>query len=71
MVLFPVAGCLVHFFITMFFCCFFIEIRVFNANSVDPDQTMRSVPYDLGLRCLSVIFWGFQTKIGTYHGYLP
>ena len=30
----------------------FIEILVFNANSVDPDQTPRSVASDLGLHCL-------------------
>ena len=27
-----------------------MEIPVFNANSVDPDQTPRSVASDLGLR---------------------
>ena len=30
----------------------FIEIPVFNANSVDPDQTSCSVASDLGLHCL-------------------
>ena len=35
--LFPTAGCLVIFIITMFF----IEIPVFNAVSVDPDQPSR------------------------------
>ena len=34
-----------------------IEIPVVNANSVDPDQTPRSVDY-LGLHCLSIsIVW--------------
>ena len=30
----------------------FIEIPVFNANNVDPDQTPRSEASDLGLHCL-------------------
>ena len=30
----------------------FIEFSVFNANSVDPDQTPRSAAPDLGLHCL-------------------
>ena len=30
----------------------FIEMPVVNANSVDPDQTPRSVASDLGLHCL-------------------
>ena len=30
----------------------FVEISKFNANSVDPDQTPRSVASDLGLHCL-------------------
>ena len=30
----------------------FIEISVFNANSVDPDQTPLSAASDLGLHCL-------------------
>ena len=32
----------------------FIEILVFNANSVDPDQTPRSAASDLGLHCLQM-----------------
>ena len=31
---------------------FFVEIPVFNANSIDPDQTPRSAASDLGLHCL-------------------
>ena len=34
----------------------FIEIPVFNAKSVDPDQTPRSVASDLGLHCLHESF---------------
>ena len=30
----------------------FTEIPVFNANSVDPDQTPHSAASDLGLHCL-------------------
>ena len=35
-----------------FLLLLFIEFPVFNANSVDPDQTPRSVAPDLGLNCL-------------------
>ena len=37
-----------------YFYCYhvFIEIRVFNANNVDSDQTPRSAASDLGLHCL-------------------
>ena len=38
----------------------FIEIYVFNANSVDPDQTLRSAASDLGLHC-------FITKTSLYN----
>ena len=40
-----------------------MEISVFDANSVDLDQTPRSAASDLGLQCL-LITWGFQTKMG-------
>ena len=43
---FPVKGCL-----GLLLPCF-IEITVFNANRVDPDQTPRSAASDLGLHCL-------------------
>ena len=36
----------------------FIEIPVFNANSVDRDQTPRSAASDLGLHCLSMSLLG-------------
>ena len=36
-----------------------IKIPVFNANSVDPDQTPRSAASDLGLHCLPI----FQAKV--------
>ena len=38
----------------------FIIIPVFNAKSVDPDQTPRSAASDLGLKCLSVPFYRRQ-----------
>ena len=42
----------------------FIEIPVFNANSVDPDQTPRSAAPDLGLFCLSmVLLWDSRHKL--------
>ena len=34
----------------------FIEIPVFNTNSVDPDQMLHSVASDLGLHCLLMSF---------------
>ena len=37
----------------------FIEIFVFNANGVDPDQTPHSAASDLGLHCFAdVLFMG-------------
>ena len=33
----------------------FIEIPIFNANSVDPDQMQRSSMSDMGLHCLPVV----------------
>ena len=37
----------------------FIEIPLFYANSVDPDQTPRSAASDLGLHCLPMsLFMG-------------
>ena len=50
----------------------FIEIPVFNASSVDPDQMLHSASSDLGLHCLPITLlgvstvWGFQTKNGLY-----
>ena len=35
----------------------FIEIPLFSTNSVDPDQTPRSVTSDLSLLCLPTISW--------------
>ena len=35
-----------------------IEIHVFIANSVDPDQTPRSASSDLGLHCLRMSLYG-------------
>ena len=41
----------------------FIEIPVFNANNVDPDQTPRSVAAsDLGLHCLPITLLGVPGK---------
>ena len=41
----------------------FIEFLVFNANSVDPDQTPRSAASDLGLHCLPVfLLWDARLK---------
>ena len=36
----------------------FIEIHVFDANNVDPDQTPRIVASDLGLHCVSMSILG-------------
>ena len=35
----------------------FIDISVFNASSVDPDQTPHSAASDLGLHCLQMSFY--------------
>ena len=35
----------------------FMEIPIFNANNVDPDQTPRSAASDLGLNCLPMLFF--------------
>ena len=40
-----------------------IESTVFNANSVDPDQTPRSAASDLGLYCLLMsLLWDARLK---------
>ena len=42
----------------------FIEIPVFNENSVDPDQILHSGAYDLGLHNLPVnLLWNFSATI--------
>ena len=42
----------------------FIEITVFNANSVDPDQTPRSVASDLDLHYLTMsLLWGARHRL--------
>ena len=41
----------------------FIEIPVFNANRVDPDQMLHSAVSDLGLHCLSMsLLWDARLK---------
>ena len=41
----------------------FLEIPVFNANSVDFDQTPRSAASDLGLHCLLMsLLWDARLK---------
>ena len=43
----------------------FIEIHVFNANSVDPDQTPQNAASDLGLHCLLMsLLWDARLKSG-------
>ena len=43
----------------------FVEIPVFNGNSVDPDQMLHSAASDMGLHCLTITLLGiFQTKMG-------
>ena len=44
---------------TIFFCR---EIPVFNANSVDPDQTLHSAASDLGLHCLPITLFGVSRR---------
>ena len=43
-------GFLLGFIITLFYT--FVENPIFNANSVDPDQTAHAAASDLGLNCL-------------------
>ena len=53
--LFQIAGCLV----IIFFYLFYRNSRpVFNANSVDPDQTQHSMESDLSLHCLPFTLFG-------------
>ena len=53
-------GVLVDFIITMLYRN---SCTVFNANSVDPAQTLRSVASDLGLHCLSMsLLWNASHK---------
>ena len=51
---YPIAWCLIKFLLLL---CF-IEIPVFIANSVDPDQKPHSVVSALGLHCLQVTLLG-------------
>ena len=47
----------------VFIIIIFIEILVFNVNSVDPDQTPRSTASDLGLHCLTMsLLWDAKLK---------
>ena len=46
---------------SLFLC--FIEIPVFNVNSVDPDQTPQNAASDLGLHCLPVTLLGLIIKL--------
>ena len=55
--LFPIAGCLLCFILI-------VEVPIFNANSVDPDQMPHSVASDLGLHCLSIKLGDLLTKMG-------
>ena len=42
---------------------FVIEISVFNANIVDPDQTPRFAAYDLDVQCLRMsLLWNARHK---------
>ena len=51
---------------------FIIEIPVFNANSVEPDQTPHSVVSDLGLHCLPMSLFGDARHKWVYNiPYLP
>ena len=41
----------------------FIEIPIFNANSIDPNQTPHSMASDLGLHCLPMLLlWDVKLK---------
>ena len=56
--LFPVSGYLVSFS----YSCY-IEIPMFNANSIDPDQMLQYAASDLGLHWLPIILlWVSRLK---------
>ena len=58
--LYPIAGCLVG---NYYYYFFKIEIPVFNAYSVNPDQTPHSAASDLGLLCLPMsLLWDARHK---------
>ena len=44
----------------LFLLLCFIEIPVFNANSVDPDQMLSSAASDMGLHSLPIALLGFS-----------
>ena len=49
----------------------FIEIPVFNANSVDPDQTPRTAASDLGLHVLPMVHsWEARLKLDNAWTYI-
>ena len=54
-------GCLISF---IFFLSYFLEILVFNANSVDPDQTPHNAASDQGLHCLPISLFGMLSING-------
>ena len=48
---------------SFYYLPYFIEIPVFNANSVEPDQTPHSVASDLALNCLSMsLLWDTRVQ---------
>ena len=50
------------YFLLLLLPCF-VVISIFNANSVDPDQTPQYAASDLGLRCLPVsLLWDTRHK---------
>ena len=50
----------------------FIEIPVFNASCIDPDQTPRSAASDLGLQCLRMsLLWGARHKWAYAWEFMP
>ena len=53
-----ISNCWVSGVLGFFLLLCFIEIPVFNANSVDPDQRTYSVASDLGLHCLPFTLLG-------------
>ena len=59
---FPVHWASDHFIIITMFCS--VEIPVFNSNSVDSDQTLRSAASELDLHCLPMsLLWDARYKL--------
>ena len=58
--LFPMARWLVSFYYFLLLLLCFMEIPVFNDNSLDPDQMTHSATSDLSVQCLPITLYFFS-----------